>query len=166
MARRPKQEPVLPDVPDEWAGADPHALRMPPGKVTSHVTGREKSYSSVLEEYRMSIDSVPVLEEGLVGGLWDHEQEARMRSAAGCRVARAPERYDASQMRAFADATSSEFTDLELQVYAMFWVGKLSYGQIGRRLGKDKARIRECVQRLKARADKLGYDRPDYVWRR
>lgn len=116
-------------------------------------TGRMVSQAVAEAEFSQSFDAIPTREHQ-AGGLWDFEKESGIRAAAGCRLPTAPERYDAATMQEYADHHSGEFTDLELQVYTLFWCGKLSYGQIGRQLGRDKARIRECVQRLRDRMNR------------
>lgn len=125
----------------------------------SRRTGRMVSQTVAEQEFSESFDAITTRDHP-PGGLWDREKEAAMRLKAGCKLPTAIERYDAEAMRAFGDARSHTFTDLELQVYTMFWAGKLSYGQIGREVGKEKARIRECVQRLRARCDEAGFERP------
>lgn len=138
MSKR-KQSSLGPEYAAPWTDG---AVQYGP---TSPRSGRMVSHEQAEREYQEM--------HGAIGspGLWSYDQEAKMRGAAGCRQPTAPGRYDDAEMQRFADAESSRWTDLELQVYALFWGGKLSYGQIGRQLNRSKERIRECVQRLRSR---------------
>lgn len=142
MSKRPPADHAIYSAPyrDRGVEYNPRSPR----------TGRMVAQATAEAEYAQSRDGIPTRDHA-PPGLWDFEQEAKLRAVAGCRLPTAPERYDARAMQEYADENSGDFTDLELQVYTLFWCGKLSYAQIGRQLGRDKARIRECVQRLRAK---------------
>lgn len=135
-------------VPHEHAGAWPHALRAPAELPVSPRTHRRQAYSTALKDYRESRDSIPVREEGLSGGNWDHEQEARMGPRKG---PGRPARADAEDMAGFWQRHGSRFSAGEMDLYDMFWVRRLSYQEIASQTGGTRERVYEAIKRLRRR---------------
>lgn len=119
-----------------WQGRKPRSQR----------TGREVAQSTAQRDYNDSLDSVPVLDEGMVGGLWDHEQERAMGARRG---PPRPQRHDAAAMEAFWKTHGHKWTDRQIEVYDAFWARRLSYAETGRELGTSGARVYETIKRMR-----------------
>lgn len=146
MTRRRPQNPDF--FADPHAGAIPGALRGPPGKVPSPRTGRPVAPSTAQIEYGQSFDAVPVRKEAMHGGFWDFDQEALQGPRRGPPV---PERYDAEGMRGYV--ATHELSPYQRQVYECFWLKRLSYAQVAKRIGATNARrVYEAVVRIRIKA--------------
>lgn len=161
MKRRPpKQETVLPlgknFAADEMAGSLMRDQAAHAGlRYRSPRTGALVAQSVAEAEFSQSFDGIGT-EDHEPGGLWDFEQEQASRPTAQRWPHKAAGRYDDERMVKFADENSREFSDMEVQVYSLFWPGRMSYGQVALRLGKTAKQVRECVQRLRARCARVG----------
>jgi hypothetical protein len=146
-----KKPPVC--IPDPHAGIiSPEALKAPPwadGRMpTSQRTGRRAAYSTAQRDYNEALDSIPVSEENMRGGFWDHDQERAMGPRRGPAV---PERYDRTAMDAFFLASGNSLSANEWEVYKLFWERHMSYGAVARKLGTNRDRVYECIKRLRAK---------------
>jgi DNA-binding CsgD family transcriptional regulator len=124
---------------DEETG---HRVYGPERLPISPRTGRPAAQESTERDYSMEYSAIGS------GGLWDSEEDARMRPQ------KRPlgERYDTKRMAAFVARSSTQMTPRQFEIYTLFWVQRMSYGTVARRLGSKPARIFEAVKELRKKA--------------
>lgn len=115
-------------------------------KPRSQRTGREVAQSSAQRDYADDIDSVPVLSESMVGGLWDHDQERAMGPRQG---QPRPQRHDAEAMEAHWLAHGHKWTERQTDVFDAFWTRRLSYAEVGREIGTSGKQVYETIKQLR-----------------
>jgi hypothetical protein len=143
-------------MPSPHAGViDSRAMRMVE-RARSPRNGRMVATSTALAEYRTSLDSIPVREEAMHGGMWDYEAEAAMGPRRGPPRAK---RVDAEALAAYVAGHSHRMTGTELDVYALFWVQGLSYKQVADRIGwsdqgreRGRDRVYQLIKRIRVKA--------------
>jgi hypothetical protein len=143
-------------MPSPHAGViDSRAMRMVE-RARSPRNGRMVATSTALAEYRTSLDSIPVREEAMHGGMWDYEAEAAMGPRRG---PPRPERYDSEPMAAYVEKHSHHMSAREYEIYRYFWVKNMSYREIASILGggdmsridRDRDRVYETIKRLRVK---------------
>lgn len=109
-------------------------------------TGRAVAQATAQREYRESFDSVPYMEAGQVGGLWDYERGAE----GSARPVKPTEpRYDTAEMAEFFRRHGNELTGHQWEVYTRFWVERKSYTVIARALSTSRSNVQGTVQVLR-----------------
>lgn len=135
-------------MPSPHSGViDSRALRAVE-RARSPRTGRLVAASTALAEYRTSLDSVPVREEAMHGGFWDYEQESLEGPRRG---PPRPERYDAEAMAEYAEKHSARMNGGELDVYALFWLRRMSYKQVADSVGSTREQVYQVIKRLRVK---------------
>lgn len=144
-----------------WSDAGAEYLPLSPR------SGRMVAQATAEREWAESFNSVPTPQHGHGGGgFWDHDadlatrQAAINRALAEGRTMRRPwptksePRYDDERMRA-ALGDGADLTAHQLEVYLLFWRGRLSYNQVARRIGSSAAAVRTNVKRLRRKVKSL-----------
>lgn len=149
---------------DHAAYSAPFRARTPTGLGPDYLpisprTGRAVAQSTAERDWAEGFHSLPTQGHD-AGGLWDHEEERKLRGRA--KVPLTLPRYDDEAMRSFVDRAGHALTAHEWEIYTYFWVQRQSYKTIADRLGRNEAKVYQAIKRLRVKLAGVTGSHPRY----